>query len=63
MPKMMQITYVPVTAAEEKRLAAAGFAPVVRWVRPRGRSEKAFKTREALALIEREALRESRCKP
>jgi hypothetical protein len=43
------------TVADEKRLRAAHFAPVLRWVRfgPRPR-EKAVTTAEAYAIIDRE---------
>jgi hypothetical protein len=55
MPKMMRVTgTVSATEAEEKKLRAAGFAPVLRWIRPFGRSEKVFKTHEALAVVRRE---------
>lgn len=62
MTKMMKVTGIVggITAKEEERLAAAGFAPVVRWVRVRGRSEKALRTREALTLIDREEARAAR---
>lgn len=61
MAKMMQVTgTVSATEADEKKLRAAGFAPVLRWVRPFRRSEKALKTREALAVIEREKSRSAK---
>jgi len=59
--KMMQVTgTVSATEADEKRLRAAGFAPVLRWIRPFGRSEKTFKTREALAVVDLEERRAAR---
>ena len=53
--KAMSGTFPTVTEADEKKLRAAHFAPVLRWVRfgPRS-SGKAIKTAEAFAIIERE---------
>jgi hypothetical protein len=46
------LTY-SISADEEKRLRDAGFAPVVRWVDVKGRSDTAMKTVEALTLLYR----------
>lgn len=43
----------PCTPAEEKRLRAAGYAPVVRWVHVPSRSDEALKTIDALTRVER----------
>lgn len=43
----------PCKTADAERLAAAGFAPVVRWVDVRGRSDVALKTIDALTLLDR----------
>ncbi len=59
--KPMAGTFPTVTVADEKRLRAAHFTPVLRWVRvgPRPR-EKAVTTREAYAIIEREERKAAR---
>ncbi len=53
--KAMSGSFPSVTEADEKRLAASHFVPVLRWIRfgPRPR-EKAVTTREAFAIVERE---------
>lgn len=40
-------------ASDEKRLRAAGFAPVIRWVDTKARSDVGLKTIEALTLLDR----------
>lgn len=44
---------VKVVEADEKRLREAGFAPVVRWVDTRMKSDVPLKTVEALTLLDR----------
>ena len=46
-------TFPTISREDEQRLIAAGFAPVVRWVEIRGRSDAALKTIEALTLLDR----------
>lgn len=48
---MAEMNAFTVDDATVKRLQDAGFAPVLRWVRP-FKSERAYKTKEALATIE-----------
>ena len=56
MPKKDNIlagTFPNVTHADEKRLRAAGFAPIVRWVDVTNRSDTPLKLIEALTLLDR----------
>jgi hypothetical protein len=59
-PKMG--TFPTVSAADEKRLLDAGFAPVVRWVEVRGRSDVALKTIEALTRLDRREAQEAKAR-
>lgn len=43
----------PCRGEDAKKLAAAGFRPIVRWVDVRGKSDKPLKTIEALTLLDR----------
>ena len=46
-------TFPNVTRADEDRLRAAGFAPIVRWVDVANRSDTPLKLIEALTLLDR----------
>lgn len=50
----------PCKTEDAKKLAAAGFRPVVRWVDVNGRSDVPLKTIEALTLLDRRKERGSK---